>query len=178
MALTASGDKFAFATLSARHARAMIGVAQRILGNQAEADEVAQEAFLRLWRRAPDWDPDGTAGVKTWLSRVVTNLCLDRLRRRRSVPLDDAVEIEDPSENAFDALGREETRRLVQEGLLALPERQRIAIVFSYFEGLTGQAIAEAMETSVGAVESLLVRGREGLRKALKDKGLVWGEDL
>lgn len=174
----ALGDGAAFTALSTRHARTMMGVAQRILGNAAEADEVAQEAFLRLWRYAPKWDPNGAGSVKTWLSRVVTNLCLDRLRRRRSVPLEDVDEIVDPSRGPFDTLGEEDRRQIVQELLLALPERQRIAIVFAYFEGLSGQEIAAAMGASVGAVESLLVRGREGLRKGLQLKGLVWSEDL
>lgn len=174
----ASGSRSAFALLSGRHLKSMTAVAQRILGNAAEADEMAQEAFLRLWRHAPKWDPSGTGSVKTWLSRVVTNLCLDTLRRRRSTPLEDADEVEDPSQGPFETLRQEEQQCVVQKILLSLPERQRIAIVFAYFEEMSGQDIAEAMGISVGAVESLLVRGKEGLRKKIRDMGLIWGEDL
>ncbi len=178
MGRVACGDKTAFALLTRKHLRTMVGVAQRVLGNAAEADEIAQEAFLRLWRYASSWDPKGAGSVKTWLSRVVTNLCLDTLRRRRSVPLDEAEEIEDPSSGPFETLKEEDRKAMVQKLLLGLPERQRIAIVCAYFEDMRGQEIAQAMGVSVGAVESLLVRGRESLRKGLKELGLVWGEDL
>ncbi len=178
LARTALGDENAFAALSERHLRRMIAVAQRVLGNAAEADEVAQEAFLRLWRYAPNWDPKGTGSVRTWLSRVVTNLCLDTLRRRRSVSLEEEGDIEDPAMGPVEALGREDRRRLVRRLLLKLPERQRLAIVFSYFEEMSGQEIAAALGVSVGAVESLLVRGREGLRRGMREMGIVWGEDV
>jgi len=178
MARLGLGDKDAFVLLSGRHLKSIIAVAQRILGNAAEADEVAQETFLRLWRYAASWDPEGTGSVRTWLSRVATNLCLDRIRRRRTSPLDEVDEIEDPAAGPFEALKLEDRKKLVQGVLLRLPERQRIAIVLSYFEEMSGQEVADAMEVSVGAVESLLVRGREGLRKAMKERGLVWGEDL
>lgn len=174
----ALGDKEGLGLLCERHLKSMVVVAQRILGSEAEADEVAQEAFLRLWRQAPIWDPLGTGSVKTWLSRVVTNLCLDRLRRRRSVSLEVAEDIPDPSMSAFDRLGLEERQKLVQKMLLRLPERQRVAIIFAYFEEMSGQEIAQAMDTTASAVESLLVRGKEGLRKEAKTLGLVWGKDL
>lgn len=178
MERVARGDKTAFALLTSKHLRTMVGVAQRLLGNAAEADEIAQESFLRLWRYAPKWDPKGTGSVKTWLNRVVTNLCFDTLRRRRSVPLDEAEEIEDTANGPFEILKAEDRKAMVQKLLSALPERQRIAIVCAYFEDMSGQEIAETLGASVGAVESLLVRGREGLRKGLKELGLVWGEDL
>lgn len=178
MGRVARGDKESFALLTSKHLKSMAALAQRFLGNAAEADEIAQEAFLRLWRYAPSWDPKGTGSVRTWLGRVVTNLCFDTLRRRRSVPLDDAEEIEDPASGPFEMLRAEDRRRMIQKLLSALPERQKIAIVCAYFEDMSGQEIAETLGVSVGAVESLLVRGREGLRKGLRELGLVWGEDL
>lgn len=178
MGSVAVGDACAFSELSARYLKIMVGVAQRILGNAAEADEVVQEAFLRLWRYAPNWDPEGTGSVRTWLSRVVTNLCLDRCRRRRSVPLEEAGDIEDASENAFDHLKHQDRQKLVRQMLDGLPERQRIAVVLAYFEEMSGQEVASAMELSVGAVESLLVRARKSLRESMKAAGIVWGEDV
>ncbi len=178
MARVGLGDREAFALLSGRHLRSIVAAAQRILGNAAEADEIAQEAFLRLWQRAGGWDPYGTGSVRTWLGRVTTNLCLDQLRKRRTSPLEDAGEIEDPAPGPIEVLKQEDRRKMVQKLLLNLPERQRVAIVYSYFEEMSGQEIAETMGVSVGAVESLLVRGREGLRKGLKELGLVWGKDV
>lgn len=178
MADVANGDACAFEELIARHLKTMVAVSQRILGNAAEADEVAQEGFLRLWTHASRWDPDGAASVKTWLSRVITNLSLDRYRRRRSVPLEDAGEIEDMAEGAFESLGAQDRKKLVQKLLDHLPERQRVAVILSYFEDMSGREIAHAMELTEGAVESLLVRARRGLRDDMKRLGLVWGEDI
>lgn len=178
LARAGQGDKNSFALLCARHLRGCAAVAQRMLGNAAEADEVAQEAFLRLWRYAPRWEIDGAASVRTWLYRVATNLCVDILRRRHGAPLEEAASVEDPSAGPFETVNGEDRRRLVQELLSELPERQRIAVILSYFEDMSGQEIARTMELSAGAVESLLVRGREGLRKGLKKRGLTWGEAL
>lgn len=178
MGLAGHGDQDAFAELCERYLKIMLGVAQRILGNAAEADEVAQEAFLRLWTYAPRWDPDGAGSVRTWLSRVVTNLCLDRMRRRRSVPLDEAGDFEDPALSATETIGQEDRRKIVQEMLDQLPERQKAAVVLAYFEEMSGKEIAEAMGLSVGAVESLLVRARKTLRDEVQARGLVWGESV
>lgn len=178
MALIALGDKTSFALLSRRHMKTMVCVAQRILGNAAEADEVVQESFLRLWINAAKWDPDGPGTVKTWLGRVVTNLCLDRCRARRTIPLDDAGDIIDPAQDVRDRLGDEDRQRVVRQLLDKLPDNQRIAVVLSYFEDQSGKEIAETMGVSVGAVESLLVRARRTLREAVRTYGFVWGEDL
>ncbi|MDD2325082.1 MAG: sigma-70 family RNA polymerase sigma factor [Alphaproteobacteria bacterium] len=178
MEAVARGQTLAFEQLSFRHLRTMLGVAHRILGNAAEAEEVVQEGFLRLWRQAPQWDPDGTGSVKTWLSRVITNLCLDRCRRRRDVPLEEAGEVQDTARDAFDDLGLQDRQKLVQSLLSGLPERQRVAVVLAYFEEMSGKEIAEAMELSAGAVESLLVRARRTLRDRAETMGIVWGENI
>lgn len=178
MADVANGQAWAFEELVERHLKTMIAVSQRILGNPAEADEVAQEAFLRLWSYAPNWDPNGAGSVKTWLSRVVTNLSLDRYRRRRSVPLEDAGEIEDMAEGVFDTLKMQDRRKLVQQLLETLPERQKVAVILSYFEDMSGREVASAMDLTEGAVESLLVRARRTLRGGMKKLGYVWGEDI
>jgi len=178
MEATSEGKEEAFSLLVGRHLRSMTSVAQRMLGNAAEADEVAQEVFLRLWQQAPHWDPEGEASVKTWLSRVTTNLCLDMLRRRRHVSLEDIDEPEDPAKGPLDALRKDSQRQLVQQCLLFLPDRQRAAIILSYFEDMRDQEIADVMGVSVGAVESLLVRGRKALRDHMQHLGLRWGEDF
>lgn len=178
MALTACGDRSAYAELTGRYLKIMVAVAGRILGNAAEADEVVQEAFLRLWIYAPRWDPEGTGTVRTWLSRVVTNLCLDRCRARRTVPLEDVGDIEDDKQSVHDSMQDEDRRRLVQGLLNALPENQRCAVVLAYFEEMSGKDVAVSMNLTVGAVESLLVRARRALRVAVQEAGLVWGEDV
>lgn len=178
MAMVACGQALAFEELTKRHLRSMVAVAQRILGSAAEADEVAQEAFLRLWKQAFKWDADGAASVKTWLSRVTTNLCLDRLRQRRTVPLEEAGEVEDLSRGVMDHLSQQDRKKLVQEMLERLPERQRVAVILSYFEEMSCRDVAGVMDLTQGAVESLLVRARKSLRESARATGLVWGEDL
>lgn len=178
MGMTARGDRDAFAELMARYLQIMVAVADRVLDNRAEADEVAQEAYMRLWVYAPQWDPNGTGTVRTWLSRVVTNLCLDRRRRRRSVPLDDAGEIEDETRLAPERMQDADRERVVKDLLETLPDNQRIAVVLAYFEEMSGKEIAAAMKTTVGAVESLLVRARRSLKTAVQEAGLEWGKDV
>ena len=98
----------AFRVLARRHLPAMLGLARRILGNAADAEDVAQEAMLRVWTHAPRWQP--LAAFRTWLTRVVVNLCLDRKRRAPWVDLEAAGEIVDPAPGAGERSGERRTR--------------------------------------------------------------------
>ena len=168
MARVAKGDEAAYRHLSRRHVPAMLGLARRILGNAADAEDVAQEAMLRVWTHAPNWQP--LAAFRTWLTRIVVNLCLDRKRKAQWVDLDAAGEIPDPSPDAGEAAERNERDRLVDAAIGKLPDRQRTAIVLTYGEGMSNAEVAEAMGTTVSAVETLLVRAKQGLRRALGDE--------
>lgn len=172
MARIARGDEPAFRALARRHVPAMVGLARRILGNTADAEDVAQEAMLRVWTHAPRWQP--LAAFRTWLTRVVVNLCLDRKRRAAWVDLDKAGEIVDPALGPGDLAEADERERLLSAAIEKLPARQRTAIVLTYSEGLSNAQVAEVLDTSVSAVETLLVRGKQNLRRALGgviDKG-------
>jgi RNA polymerase sigma-70 factor, ECF subfamily len=165
MARIARGDEPAFRVLSRRHLPAAVGLARRILGNAADAEDVAQEAMLRVWTHAPRWQP--LAAFKTWLTRVVVNLCLDRKRRAAWVDLDKAGEIVDPAPGAGEQAEGDERERLLAAAIDKLPARQRTAIVLTYSEGMSNAQVAEVLDTSVSAVETLLVRGKQNLRRAL-----------
>ena len=167
MARVARGDERAFQLLSRRHLPAMLGLARRILGNAAEAEDVAQEAFMRVWTHAPRWQP--LAQFRTWLTRVVVNLCLDRKRRAPWVELEAAGEIVDPTPGAGEKAEADERARMLAAAVDKLPARQRSAIVLTYGEGMTNAQVAEILDTSVSAVETLLVRGKQNLRSALGD---------
>lgn len=167
MALQAGGDGAAAAELAGRHTRRVLAVAQRMLGGDlAEAEDVAQEAMLRLWRTAPDWQP-GRARVSTWLYRVAANLCTDRLRRRRQVALDAVAEPMDETPGVEARLMADDRMSALQAALDTLPERQRLAVVLRHIEGASNPEIAEALDTSVEAVESLTARGRRALTALL-----------
>src|SRR6202158_2119089 len=129
MARIARGDKRAFRALASRHLPAMLGLARRILGNAADAEDVVQEAMLRVWTHAPRWQP--LALFRTWLTRVVVNLCLDRKRRAPWVALEAAGEIVDPALGASEKAERDERERLVAAAIAALPPPPRAAVVLT-----------------------------------------------
>ena len=173
-----AGDKAAFAVLVRRHLARATAVAQRIVANRSDAEEIVQETFLRCWQKAPEWlpandraaeDGSGRAQIGTWLYRVLVNLCLDRRRRPRPVELEAAAEVADERADGFDARAASETSRRVAAAMAALPDRQRAALALCYFEGLGNIEAAAALAVSVGALESLLVRGRRALKESLAD---------
>jgi RNA polymerase sigma-70 factor (ECF subfamily) len=173
MARVARGDEPAYRQLARRHLPVAVAVARRVLGNTADAEDVAQEAMLRVWTNAPRWQP--LALFRTWFRRVVVNLCLDRKRRAKWVDLEAAGEIVDPAANAGEQVERGERDELVQAAVNELPARQRTAIVLTYSEGLSNAEVADALDTTVSAVETLLVRGKQNLRHALAR--VIEGED-
>ena len=163
-----SRDAAAAQALADRMVPRILGFATRMLGgDRAEAEDVAQDAMLRLWRIAPDWRV-GEAKVTTWLYRVTSNLCTDRLRKSgRAKPLDDAGEPADPSPGVVAALEDGDRARALQEALATLPDRQRQAVVMRHLDGCSNPEIAETMDMSVEAVESLTARGKRALAAQL-----------
>src|SRR3954447_3934029 len=126
MARAARGDERAFRTLVGRHAGHALGLARRILRNEARAEEVVQDAMLRVWINAPRWRPE--AAFRTWLYRVVVNLCLNEKRRPATLPLEQAGEPADPAPDAGAALEARQRDRELAAAIDALPARQRAAI--------------------------------------------------
>ncbi len=137
-----------------------------MLSDRAEAEDVAQEALLRLWRHAGDW-PDGELRLSAWLSRVAANLCLDRLRRRRERTGEDAPERPDGAPSALAGLARADRAAALHAALAELPDRQRLAIVLRHFDERPNPEIAGILGVSIEAVESLLARGRRDLAARL-----------
>ena len=163
----ARGDRKAAQILAHRLTPKLLGHAYRILGDQAEAEDVAQEAMLRLWKIAPKWEA-GRAQVSTWLYRVVANLCTDRLRKRRvSIDVDDTPEIADESPGAEEVMGQKSRMAALKSALDELPERQRQAVILRHIEGLNNPEIAHIMDLSVEAVDSLTARGKRALKMVL-----------
>ncbi len=173
LAAYAGGDRLAARLLSDRLLPRVLGYATRLLGgDRAEAEDVAQEAMLRLWRIAPDWRR-GEARVTTWLYRVVTNLCTDQLRsgRRRAAPMgDDLPDMPDDSPGAEARMVQAARLAALDAALAALPDRQREAVVLRHIEGLSNPEIAAVMGIGVEAVESLTARGKRALTVALQGR--------
>ncbi len=169
LVLYAKGDPLAAQVLSRRFLPRVLAHATRVLKDQAEAEDVAQEAMLRLWKMAPDWRA-GEAQVTTWMYRVTANLCTDRIRKRRSVPLDSAPEPEDDTPSAGEAMQDAARAQALNAALMELPDRQRQAVALRHLEGLSNPEIAEILDCGVEAVESLIARGKRALTKILQGK--------
>jgi RNA polymerase sigma-70 factor (ECF subfamily) len=161
-----TGDREACRVLVERHLDRILAFAERTLGNRGEAEEVAQEVFTRVWTHAARWEPRG-AKVTTWLFRVAMNLCLNRIARRREVPLETAPDPVAPTPQPSEILESAEIGVRVNAALQSLPEKQRIAITLCHYQGWKNAEAAEMMDLSIEAVESLLSRGRRGLKKRL-----------
>ena len=166
----AGGDRSAFDRLSRRHLDRAYGVALRMTGSRADAQDVVQDVFLRLWQRPDAWRP-GQAQFSTWLYRVVVNRCLDLKRRPKGTDLDSVEEPQDPDANAEDSLLDAERSRALDSAVNQLPERQKAAIVLTYTAGLRNAEAASAMDISVKACEALLVRAKRELRDFLAGQG-------
>lgn len=162
------GDPAAIQALVARKLPRMLALAQRMLGDPVEAEDVAQEAMTRAWRQAPRWIP-GQARFDTWLHRVGLNLCYDRLRRRREIPSDLLPDRPDEGPAPDRGLIAADVGVAVNAALARLPDRQREAIVLCHYQELTNIEAAALMQVSIEALESLLSRGRRALRLALVD---------
>ena len=162
------GDPAAIQAMVARKLPRMLALAQRMLGDPIEAEDVAQEAMLRAWKQAPHWTP-GKARFDTWLHRVGLNLCYDRLRRRREIPTEAPPDRPDDGPAPDRGLLAAELGARVDAALGRLPERQREAIVLCHYQELTNIEAADLLKISVEALESLLSRGRRALRLTLAD---------
>ncbi len=162
----ARGDAGAWPMLVERHLGAVVGFACTVLGDRSEAEDIAQETFVRLMRKAPDWRPGG-AKLRTRLFRVATNLSTDRWRKARRARQDWRVP---PSPDDFgegDVIRPLDQARAVRSALRALPERQRVAIALVHYRGLANREAADILGVSVDALETLLARGRRAIRREL-----------
>jgi len=167
VARVAEGDRAAYAGLVLRHTERFLALAERLLGERDEAEDALQDAFSRLWTRASGFDP-AAARFTTWFYRVVANACTDRLRRRKRLQaLPEHWDAIDPAQPADEGLSRRQRAGEVRQALERLPDRQKLAVVLCYFEGLTNVEAADVLAVSVKALESLLVRARRTLKADL-----------
>lgn len=166
----ARGDREAVAALTARCLPVVHGLARRLLRDPVEAEDVAQETFVKVWRKIGQYEP-GRARLESWVARIALNLCHDRLRKRGEVLLGEAApEPQDPHAGADAALAASDMASRVRAAVAALPARQRAALELCHFQDMSNIDAAHALDISVEALESLLSRGRRRLKAALADE--------
>jgi RNA polymerase sigma-70 factor (ECF subfamily) len=174
VAAAAGGDAGAFRSLVDRHLSGVLAVARRMLRDDAEAEDVAQEALLRLWRSAEALEV-GPQGLRPWLRRVVSNLCVDRMRSgRRLTVVEEVPDRAEPATQLTEMEARDVSHR-VDVALKELPDRQRMALTLFHYEGLSQVEVGRIMGISDEAVESLLARARKNMKGALREE---WRELL
>jgi len=188
MLATQGGDEEAFSELVVRHRTAIVNLTQRYLRNRADADDLTQEVFIRVYRARKRYRPE--AKFTTWLYRVAVNACLNEVRNRKrrltwiATSLDGgsvdragdeysggslASRVADEQgEGPLESIEKEELRARVREAVQELPERQRLAILMNKFHGLSYEELAETLEMTIPGVKSLLVRARENVRKSVE----------
>ena len=176
MARVGAGDAAAFERIVERHLPMLHALAWRMLGDAGEAEDVVQDSLVKLWVNAKGWQPSG-GGLGAWLRRIATNACLDRRRRPRTLSDEGLPERADDGPSADAIIDAERRRAAVQAAILALPDRQRAAIVLTYHEGVSNAEAASILGIGVKALESLLVRARQSLSQSLSRQGLLEGAE-
>jgi RNA polymerase sigma-70 factor, ECF subfamily len=168
LALVQDGSHQAFAELVRRHTRRFYRLAYRYVQNRETAEDLVQDAFLKLWENPANWRPERSNKFTTWFYRIVVNLCLDWQKKKRPMPLDEAIPVADEGETAEEAMIRTQAQRLLEKEIAVLPERQRTALNLCFDEELSNQEAAEAMGLNLKALQSLIMRAKATLRERMK----------
>ena len=166
LALIQDGSHQAFAELVQRHTERFYRLAYRYVQNRETAEDLVQDAFLRLGN--PTWRPDRNSKFTTWFYRIVVNLCLDWQKKKRPIPLDEDMPLADERESADEAMIRSQEQILLEKEIAALPERQRTALNLCFDEGLSNQEAAEVMGVNLKALQSLIMRAKTTLKERIK----------
>ena len=167
LSLIQNGSSQAFSTLVERHSQRFYRLAYRYLQSREAAEDVVQEAFIKLWQSPALWQPEKNSKFTTWFYRIVVNLCLDLRKRKTPGPLDDGTPLIDEREPMDETMIRAQEQKMLEKEIAALPERQRMALNLCFDEGLTNQEAAEIMGINLKALQSLIMRAKTTLKARL-----------
>jgi RNA polymerase sigma-70 factor (ECF subfamily) len=168
LALIQDGNGQAFAVLVERHTQRFYRLAFRYLQNKAAAEDVVQDAFLKLWENPASWQPDRSSKFTTWFYRVVVNLCFDHRKKKGTVALNEDLPLIDDREPVDETMMRAQEQRILEKHIAVLPERQRTALNLCFDEGLSNQEAAEIMGVNLKALQSLIMRAKTTLKERMK----------
>lgn len=166
-----AGDVNAFEILIERYKRVIYNTAYRMMGNREEAEDVSQEAFIRMFNSLSKYNPEYK--FITWALKITTNLCLDSLRKRKAetVPIDDVFDIKDGNDTPEEEYVRKENQKLVQDAIMKLPDKYREFLILFHHRNLSYQEIMEITGESLTIVKNRLYRARQMLKEELINRG-------
>lgn len=162
------GRHDAFSELVCRHAKRFYAIAYRMLNSKDEAEDIVQEAFLKLWDKPELWDKTRQAKFTTWFYKVITNLCLDHNKKRKPVPLPEDLRLIDGNPKEIDLLEQHQKQAMLENFIRELPERQQLALNLCFYEGLSNKEAAEIIDIKVKALQSLIMRAKTTLREKIQ----------
>lgn len=178
MARVQNADHAAFSVLVHRYTNMFYSAAYRMCGQQNDAEDIVQDAFLKLWNRPQIWDASRGAKFTTWFYRVVTNQAIDFMRKKKPAAAGDTLDyIEDTRDSQQDMMESDEQSAMIEMLIQSLPERQKTALNLCFYEGLSNKDAAQIMGVGVKALESLLMRAKSGLREELHRRGVLKQDD-
>lgn len=161
------GNHDAFAEVVNRHSKKFYTLAYRLIFNKNDAEDIVQEAFIKLWGKRLNWNPDKGAKFTTWFYKVILNLCIDHNRKKKPEPLLDKTPLADTHQGQ-EALMEEKRRLLLERFIKRLPERQQLALNLCFYEGISNQEAAEIIGVNLKALQSLIMRAKMTLKKRVK----------
>lgn len=162
------GSHEAFAALVRRHTDRFYRIAYRFISNKNDAEDIVQEAFLKIWDRPRFWDPGKGAKFTTWFYKVIINLCIDHVKKKRPMHLPDGIELEDGNPGQEALLDTHQKQIMLEHFIRELPQRQQLALNLCFYEGLPHCEAAEIVGVKVKALQSLLMRAKTTLKDKVK----------
>lgn len=162
------GSHEAFAALANRHSNRFYSIAYRLVSNKDDAEDIVQEAFLKLWDRPQLWNPTKQTKFTTWFYKVVINLCLDHKKKKKPLCLPEDIELIDRKPGQDILLDIHQKQALLESFMRELPERQQLALNLCFYEGLNNKEAAEIIGVKVKALQSLIMRAKTTLKEKAK----------
>lgn len=163
-----NGSAEAFSELVARHTNKFYSVSYRFTANQEDAEDIVQDAFIKLWNKPKMWDKNKKAKFTTWFYKVVINICLDYNKKLKHLPLPEDMEITDEKPIQDKIIDEKHKRFILERSIRELPERQQIALNLCFYEGLSNQEAANIIGINLKALQSLLMRAKASLKTKIK----------
>ena len=166
--LIIAGDHSAFSELVIRHTKKYYSIAYRVLFSRDDAEDLVQEAFLKIWKNPENWNSSRNVKFTTWFYRVVINLCLDYKKKNKFDTSNNYNEIESHSNTQDGIIDTKRRQELLDKYLLQLPERQQTALNLCFYEGVSNKEAAEIMDINLKALQSLIMRAKTNLKEKLQ----------